>query len=82
MLTLCQIEEGNYSGLFVVGGVFGEDFIDALVIFFGEIEVGFGCVVGCVDVLFVIAAKRERVRSLNTTIISDKLQATRRHTPI
>lgn len=52
MLTLCQIEEGNYSRLFVVGGVFGEDFIDALVIFFGEIEVGFGCVVGCVDVLF------------------------------
>jgi len=40
--------------LFVVGGVFGEDFIDILVIFFGEIKVGFGCVVGCVDVLLCI----------------------------
>ena len=59
MLTLCQIKERNYSGLFVVGGVFGEDFIDVLVIFFGEIKVGFGCVVGCVDVLLVIAAERE-----------------------
>ena len=61
MLTLCQIKEGNYSGLFVVGGVFGEDFIDALVIFFGEIEVGFGCVVGCVDVLFVIVQRESEI---------------------
>ena len=61
MLTLCQIKERNYSGLFVVGGVFREDFIDALVIFFGEIEVSFRCVVGCVDVLFVIV-QRERER--------------------
>ncbi len=52
MLTLGQIEKGDYCGLFVVGGVLGEDFIDALVIFFGEIKVGFGCVVWCVDVLF------------------------------
>ena len=40
--------------MFVVGGVFGEDFCNALVIFFGEIKVGFGCVVGCVDVLLCI----------------------------
>lgn len=54
MLTLSQIEEGDYCGLFVVGGVFGEDFIDTLVIFFGEIKVGFGCVVWGVDVLFCV----------------------------
>ena len=51
MLTLCTIEEWDYSGLFVVGGVLGEDFVNALIIFFREIEVGFGCVIWRVDVL-------------------------------
>lgn len=51
MLTLGEIEEGDDAGLFVVGGVFREDFIDASVIFFGEVEVGFGGVVRSVDVL-------------------------------
>lgn len=51
MLTLCKIEEWDYSGLFVVGGVFREDFVNALIILFREIEVGFGCVIWRVDVL-------------------------------
>ena len=51
MLTLCKIEEWDYGGLFVVGGVFREDFVNALIIFFREIEVGFGCVIWRVDVL-------------------------------
>jgi hypothetical protein len=51
MLTLCKIEEWDYGGLFVVGGVFREDFVNALIILFREIEVGFGCVIWRVDVL-------------------------------
>lgn len=51
MLTLGQVEEGDDAGLFVVGGIFGEDFVDAGVVFVGEVEVGFGGVVGGVDVL-------------------------------
>mmetsp|Transcript_13365 Transcript_13365/g.29086 ORF Transcript_13365/g.29086 Transcript_13365/m.29086 type:complete len:250 (-) Transcript_13365:77-826(-) len=50
VLTLGEVKEGDYSGLFVVGGVFGEDFVDAVVVFFGEVEVRFGGVVGGVDV--------------------------------
>jgi hypothetical protein len=53
VLTLGEVKEGDYSGLFVVGGVFGEDFVDAVVVFFGEVEVRFGGVVGGVDVLCV-----------------------------
>jgi hypothetical protein len=37
--------------LFVVGGIFGEDFVDACVVFVGEVKVRFGGVVGGVDVL-------------------------------
>ena len=52
MLTLCQIKEGDDTGLFVVGRIFGEDFVHVFVILFGEIKVGFWGVVGCVDVLW------------------------------
>lgn len=52
MLTLGKVEKGNDAGLFVVGGIFGQDFIHQLVIFFSEVEVRLGCVVGCVDVLY------------------------------
>mmetsp|Transcript_20793 Transcript_20793/g.37558 ORF Transcript_20793/g.37558 Transcript_20793/m.37558 type:complete len:300 (-) Transcript_20793:15-914(-) len=50
VLALGEVEEGDDAGLFVVDGVFGEDFVDAFVVFFGEVEVGFWGVVGCVDV--------------------------------
>eukprot|EP00804_Cyclotella_cryptica_P023792 CCRYP_011170-RC/>CCRYP_011170-RC protein AED:0.44 eAED:1.00 QI:0/0/0/1/0/0/2/0/121 len=32
VLTLSEIEEGDDAGLFVVGGIFGEDFVDTLVL--------------------------------------------------
>lgn len=51
MLTLRQVKEGDDTGLFVVGRIFGEDFVHVFVILLGEIKVGFWGVVGCVDVL-------------------------------
>ncbi len=52
VLSLGQIQQGDDAGLFVVGGIFGEDFIDQFVVLFGEVEVRLGRVVGRVDVLF------------------------------
>lgn len=54
MLALGQVEQGDDAGLFVVGGIFGEDFVDASVVFVGEVKVGFGGVVGGIDVLDIM----------------------------
>jgi len=51
VLALGEVEEWDDTGLFVVDGVFGEDFVNAYVVFFGEIEVGLRGVIGRVDML-------------------------------
>eukprot|EP00970_Alexandrium_tamarense_P005722 scaffold934_cov191-Alexandrium_tamarense.AAC.3 len=55
------------------GGVFGEDFVDAVVVFFGEVEVRFGGVVGGVDVLCVGRGRRwhggDKRKQLQSTVV-------------
>jgi hypothetical protein len=75
MLTLGQVEEGNDAGLFVVGGIFGEDFVDVFVVLFGVVEVCFGSVVRGVDVLWIGGKSRQGIDvgsyyEMNMNIIS------------
>lgn len=69
MLTLCEVKEGDDSRLFVVGGIFGENFVDTGVVFVSEVEVCFRCIIWSVDVLIWTEDEKVYV-SINVSNIS------------